>query len=199
MELSGPAWVLLAFLSGSVPYSLLLGRLFLRRDIRAYGDGNPGATNVFRAGGKLSGVLAILLDGFKAAIPVGLAVYAARLPLPWLFVAALAPILGHMFSPFLKGKGGKAVAAAFGMWAGLTFFEAPILLGLFFLVFSRVLKNSGWIVLLSMTGLLAHFLLNRPDPFLIALWFPSTLLLAWKHRHELAKPPGLHSPFPRPV
>ena len=70
-------WVILSFLAGSLPFSVWVGRLALQKDVRQYGDGNPGASNVFRAGGKGWGVLAILLDGFKGAIPVGIANFGA--------------------------------------------------------------------------------------------------------------------------
>ncbi|HQP09669.1 MAG TPA: glycerol-3-phosphate acyltransferase, partial [Anaerolineaceae bacterium] len=67
------AFVLIAFLFGSLPFSLWLGKLSLKVDVRQYGDGNPGAANVFRAGGKGIGLLAIILDVTKAALPVGFA------------------------------------------------------------------------------------------------------------------------------
>ena len=191
MELSGLVWIVVGFLSGSIPYSVWIGRRVLGRDIRNVGDGNPGATNVFRAGGWLSGLVAVLLDGFKAAIPVGLACYAARLPQGWLFFAALAPILGHIFSPLLKGKGGKAVAALFGMWAGLTFWEMPIVLGCFMGLWIFVLDSSAWAVMFSLLGGLAHLLLSHRDPFLLAAWAGSSALMVWTHRKELGRLPRL--------
>ena len=68
-------WTIVAFLAGSIPFSVWLGRLALRTDIRRYGDHNPGATNVARAGGWQLGALALVLDMLKGAIPVGLAWY----------------------------------------------------------------------------------------------------------------------------
>ena len=190
-------FILAGFFSGSVPYSVWIGRWLLRADIRTYGDGNPGSTNVFRAGGKLSGLLAVLLDGFKAAIPIGLAAYWAHLPTPALFAAALAPVLGHMFSPFLRGKGGKGVAAVFGMWAGLTFGEVPILLGIFMGLWVFVTDSSAWAVMLSLLGVLAHLLLNHRDPFLLMVWAASSALLVWTHRAELKQAPRLR-PIKKP-
>ncbi|MBN8621452.1 MAG: glycerol-3-phosphate acyltransferase, partial [Anaerolineae bacterium] len=70
-------WLVAAFLCGALPFSVWLGRLALRTDIRRYGDGNPGATNVFRAGGKWIGVLAAILDGAKGMLPVLLARFVA--------------------------------------------------------------------------------------------------------------------------
>ena len=71
-------WTLLAFLCGSIPFSLLVGFWLLEVDIRRYGDGNPGAANVIRVGGWRVGMLATLLDSFKGAAPVGAASYLAH-------------------------------------------------------------------------------------------------------------------------
>ncbi|GIV65637.1 MAG: glycerol-3-phosphate acyltransferase [Chloroflexota bacterium] len=181
-------WLALAFFSGSVPYSLLLGKLLLKRDIRRFGDGNPGATNLIRAGGGWWGGLAILLDGLKAAIPVGWVYWFDRPVLPWMAAIALAPVLGHAYSPFLAGKGGKAIASMFGVWTGLTLFEAPLILGAAMGLFYLIFENSGWVVLFS-EGVLGVFLwLYHPDPLLGAVWILLFLLSAWKHRADLARP-----------
>lgn len=71
-----PAWfILIAFLCGSLPFSAWLGKIFLGLDVRHCGDGNPGAANTFRAGNKLVGLLALILDISIAAVPVGLAYF----------------------------------------------------------------------------------------------------------------------------
>jgi acyl phosphate:glycerol-3-phosphate acyltransferase len=186
-------WVLIGFLSGSIPYSLLLGYLFLKKDIRTYGDGNPGATNLVRAGGGWLGFPAILLDGFKAAVPVGLAYWFSSPSPIWMIVIALAPVIGHAYSPFLKGKGGKAVAATFGVWAGLTWFEAPIIFGLFCGLFYLVLENSGWAIVLAELGLLVYLLIYHPAPLLLAVWCGLFILMVWKQRDDLRHQPGLRT------
>jgi glycerol-3-phosphate acyltransferase PlsY len=184
-------WFCLGFLSGSIPYSLLLGQLSLKTDIRAVGDGNPGAFNVLRAGGWRVGLAAMLLDGFKGAIPVGVVYWGAQIQ-DWRLVAlALAPVLGHAFSPLLHGRGGKAVATTFGIWAGLTGPEAPVVLGLLLGLAFYVLGSSGWSVWLAMLGLLAHLLSYRPDPVFIAIWLANMLLLVWKYRADLRQWPTI--------
>ncbi len=102
-------WTALGFLSGSLPFSVWLGKLLTRSDIRRYGDGNPGATNAWRAGGWQIGVPALLLDFLKRALPVGLARFWAGVDGWGLIPIALAPVLGHAFSPFLRFRGGKAI------------------------------------------------------------------------------------------
>jgi len=181
-------WLALAFLSGSVPYSLLLGKILLNRDIRRFGDGNPGATNLVRAGGGWWGGLAILLDGLKAAVPVGWVYWFDRPSLPWMAAIAVAPALGHAFSPFLRGKGGKAIASIFGVWTGLTLFEAPLILGAAMGLFYLIFENSGWVVVFS-EGVLGAFLwLYHPDWLLGVVWVLLLVLSIWKHRADFSKP-----------
>jgi glycerol-3-phosphate acyltransferase PlsY len=187
------AWFLLAFFSGSVPFSPLLGRLALGRDIRQYGDGNPGSTNVFKAGGRWAGAAALLLDGFKGAIPVGLAYWGAGLTGGWLLAVALAPVLGHAFSPFLAGRGGKAVATTFGVWAGLTGPEAPVVLGFLLAAWFLAVENSGWALLFTWLSFLGHLLFYRPEAVWLGLWALNGLLLAWKYRADLTRRPRLRT------
>jgi acyl phosphate:glycerol-3-phosphate acyltransferase len=184
-------WIPLLFFAGSLPFSVWLGRWALRTDIRQYGDGNPGGTNVLRAGGWKLGLTAMLLDGFKAAIPLWIAIYAFGLSGWMLAAAAVAAPMGHAFSPFLKGKGGKAVAAVFGAWGGLTIGEIPIMLGLFLGLAYWLLDVDGWAVLLAMVGVLAHLLLQDAPPLFTAVWIGHLILLAYTHRLDLRRRPGL--------
>lgn len=192
----------LAFLAGALPFSIWVGRLALRKDIRQYGDRNPGATNVIRAGGWRWGGLALLLDCLKGAIPVGL----AHFSLGWtgwpLALVAIAPVAGHAFSPFLHFHGGKAVAATFGVWAGLTVWEGPLVLGLLLGLCFTFIATSGWAMILAMLGMLAYFVLIpasfnplglRPDliPTLLVAWIGNFAILVWKHREELVHLPVL--------
>jgi glycerol-3-phosphate acyltransferase PlsY len=186
-------WITVAFLSGSIPYSYWLGKYVLKLDIRDYGDGNPGATNVMRAAGKQWGILAGLLDALKGAVPVGLAYYVAGLN-GWELVAlALAPILGHAFSPWLAFRGGKAVAVTFGVWAGLTLWEAPIILGLALLLTFKVTDNSGWALVGAKLILLAYLIIFQRSEWLIIVALLSLALLAWKYRADLVRMPQLRS------
>jgi glycerol-3-phosphate acyltransferase PlsY len=108
------AWCLAAFFSGSIPFGLILVQLAGKGDVRKSGSGNIGATNVMRAGGKGLGIATLLLDVAKGYVPVLLA-KAAGLPAHFLSAVALAAVLGHMFTPWLKFKGGKGVATALGV------------------------------------------------------------------------------------
>jgi glycerol-3-phosphate acyltransferase PlsY len=188
-------WTLVGFLCGSIPFSILIGRLAGRGDIRRYGDHNPGAANVVRSAGWRWGALAVLLDGFKGAIPVGLAWFYFGVN-DWAIVpVALAPVFGHAYSPWLRWHGGKAVATTFGIWTGLTLGVGPILLGLLLGVMFAVFTISGWAVLLAMLsfGLFIIIYYGPSHPEFIGVWLGNLLLLVVKHRSELARLPGIRS------
>ncbi len=116
-------FILIAFLCGSLPFSIWLGKAMMGLDVRHFGDGNPGAANVYRAGNKLAGLLTLMLDISKAAIPVGLAYHNLGIRGVSMYFIAIAPILGHVFSPFLGFRGGKGLSVALGIWIGLTVLE----------------------------------------------------------------------------
>lgn len=107
-------WCLAAFLSGSIPFGLILVKLAGKGDVRKSGSGNIGATNVMRAGGKGLGIATLLLDVAKGFGPV-IAAKGFGLPAHLLAFVALAAVLGHMFTPWLKFKGGKGVATSLGV------------------------------------------------------------------------------------
>lgn len=181
-------WTLISFLSGSIPFSLLIARYVLRADIREVGDGNPGATNVLRAGSKGWAALAMLLDMFKAALPVSLAYVVYKIHGPGLIPIALAPVLGHAFSPFLGGRGGKAVAATGGIWIGLTYGVGTIVATACMSLGYAVQSVAGWAVALGWIGLGGYLALFNRDPILLAIWLGNGLILVWKHRADFRQP-----------
>jgi glycerol-3-phosphate acyltransferase PlsY len=184
-------WILLGFWLGAIPFSVWLGRLGLRTDIRDYGDGNPGASNAWRAGGWQVGLPALLLDYLKGVIPVGLAHFKAGITGWPLVVIALAPIMGHAFSPFLRFRGGKALAVTFGVWTGLTMGAGPMVFGLFLALFLWVQTSDGWAVALGTAVFLAYLALYGGDVFLLTIWGLTGGLLIWKYRANLSTPPQL--------
>jgi acyl phosphate:glycerol-3-phosphate acyltransferase len=185
-------WTLLAFLCGSVPFSLLIGFWALRVDVRRYGDGNPGASNLVRAGGWRVGIPAVLLDSLKGAAPVGAAFFLMSIQ-DWRIVPiAIAPVAGHAFSPWLRFRGGKAVAVTFGVWTGLTLGVAPILLGIFLLLTYFTVAVNGWAVVLAMLGLLGGLPFSHHGLVFLGVWLGNVAILIFKHRHDLAQPPGVN-------
>lgn len=187
-------WIAIAFLSGSLPWSVWLGKVALGVDIRDYGDGNPGAANVWAAGGAGWGMLAILLDGFKGLIPVAVANFIVGIDGWQLALVALAPVLGHAFSPFLGFNGGKALAVTFGVWTGMTgTWVVPVLLGLFFALGLWLLKPEGWAILAGSLALLAALLLLGAPDFWYILWVGATAVLLFKQRADLGERPTVRS------
>ena len=126
---------IISYLMGSIPFGLILTRIFLKKDIRNIGSGNIGATNALRTGNKLIGYTTLILDISKAIIPV---IY-VKINFPELiFIASLCSFLGHVFPIWLKFKGGKGVATYVGI-----LFSINILLGTIFII--------SWIVIFILT------------------------------------------------
>jgi glycerol-3-phosphate acyltransferase PlsY len=111
---------ILAYLLGSIPFGLLLTKLFGGGDVRQAGSGNIGATNVARVAGPLPGILTLLLDAAKGAAAVWLAARFSNDSATWMVIAALAALIGHCFPVWLKFRGGKGVATAAGVFLMLS-------------------------------------------------------------------------------
>jgi acyl phosphate:glycerol-3-phosphate acyltransferase len=105
-----------AYLLGSIPFGLLLGRLFGAADIRKAGSGNIGATNVLRVAGPLAGILTLLLDVGKGALAVLLAARFSNESATWMMIAGFCVLAGHCFPIWLGFRGGKGVATAAGVF-----------------------------------------------------------------------------------
>ncbi|MDR7476103.1 MAG: glycerol-3-phosphate acyltransferase [Armatimonadota bacterium] len=182
-------WTVLGFLSGSLPFSVWIGRLVARADIRRYGDGNPGAANTWRAGGWRAGVPALLLEYLKGATPVALARFGAGIDGWGLLSVALAPVLGHAFSPLLRFRGGKAIAVTFGVWSGLTLWAGPTGMGLALVLALAVNRTDAWSAVFGVVVLGAYLLLSGASGPLLAVWVGNLALVLWKHRRDLRTPP----------
>jgi glycerol-3-phosphate acyltransferase PlsY len=184
---------LIAFLFGSIPFSVIVGRLAARVDIRDYGDHNPGATNVLRAANWRSFAVAVVLDSLKGLLPVGISWFFLEIHGWTIIPIALAPVLGHAFSPLLRFQGGKAVAVTFGIWAGLTLFAGPTVLGLLLPLMTSVFVVSGWATTMAMLAfggfLWLQFGTYRPE--LLAIWLGNLAVFFWKQREDLQKSPGI--------
>ncbi len=185
---AGVVLSVVGFFCGSVMFADLLVRL-RGEDIRRFGDGNPGAVNAFKAGGAWIGTLALLLDFLKGAVPVALGYWFFGVAGWWLVPLLVAPLLGHMFSPWLGFRGGKGIAVTFGVWSGLTLWEAPVVMGLALVLGKFVLKfrNDAVSVLLAVNLLIVYAGLRYSgEPVLVAAVLNAVLLL-WRHRQELLR------------
>lgn len=184
-------WSLLGFFLGAIPFSLLIGKTALRTDIRTVGDGNPGATNVLRSGSKAWAAMAMLLDMLKGALPVALAhvIYGVA---GWPLVPiALAPVLGHVFSPFLHGRGGKGVATTGGIWIGLTYGMAT-LVGAAGMSLGYALQDLPfWAVAFGFACIGGYLALSRADVVLWLILALNAALVLWRYRDDLRRRPRL--------
>ena len=131
-----------SYLMGSIPFGLILTKVFLNKDIRDIGSGNIGATNALRTGNKLIGYSTLVLDIAKAIIPV----IFVKINYPDLiYIASLCAFLGHVFPVWLKFKGGKGVATYVGILFSINFLLGIIFIvswGIIFLMFRYISLSS---------------------------------------------------------
>jgi glycerol-3-phosphate acyltransferase PlsY len=184
-----------AYLIGGIPFALVVGRAFFGVDLRTRGSGNLGATNTFRVLGPLAGSAVLLLDAAKGAGAVVLASFLLRQtgadlvvdPEWFLLLVTFAVMAGHIYSPYLRFRGGKGVAAAAGalfviMW--------PVILVLLVL-FVVVLAVFRMVSLASVVGAaifpLLSYLMYSHDPVAVALTTLAAVLVIWRHRGNISR------------
>lgn len=117
-----PLWLIpiIAYFLGSIPFGYLIVKLAGAGDVRASGSGNIGATNVTRVAGRFAGLATFLLDGAKGYFAVWLAARVFHAGIRWIIIVAVSTVLGHMFSCWLKFRGGKGVATGLGVLLPIT-------------------------------------------------------------------------------
>jgi glycerol-3-phosphate acyltransferase PlsY len=179
-----------AFFVGACPFSLWIGRAGLRKDIREYGDGNPGAANVFKAGGKAWGVVALAADILKGIPLVLIALYAFNYSQPAGYIIAVCAVLGHAFSPFLGFHGGKALAVFAGTLVALSQWDIIICLAILFFIGFLFINNDAWTVMCGMAGTLVYLSLTGADMWKIVFMACITAILLIKHLQDLKTVPG---------
>lgn len=186
--------LLFAFLVGSIPFSWMLVRLLKGIDLRTVGSGNPGATNAIRVVGPWWGGLAMALDvgkGLFASALLPLLVHGSSAWLPAL--CGCMAILGNVFSPFLRFRGGKAVATAGGVFFGL----APRATGLVALLFFTLLLISRKTSVASLSAAFALPLVislqaylgrgDHPTQWVVLLVWVTAGIVILRHRENIAR------------
>ena len=126
--------MIFAYLLGSFPSALVIGKTFYNKDIRNYGSGNLGSTNAFRVLGKKGGAIVFILDILKGGLAFLIAKYAGATISP--LIIAVFALIGHIYPIFANFKGGKAVATS----AGIILFYSPLLFITLFIIFVITLK-----------------------------------------------------------
>ncbi|MHB8842748.1 MAG: glycerol-3-phosphate 1-O-acyltransferase PlsY, partial [Candidatus Aquicultor sp.] len=166
------ALLLFGYLLGSVPFGLVIAKVFYRVDIRQHGSGNIGATNCYRTLGPIAGILVLAADVLKAMIPIFIAQAVLSnsphiVPLMSVIVG-LSAVIGHSYSIFLGFSGGKGMATASGIILALWPWAAPILVGI-------------WALIIALTRYvsLASIIVALTLPVLVAILYPSTVYIVF--------------------
>ena len=177
--------VVVAYLIGGIPFGVIVVRLMTGDDVRASGSGNIGATNVLRTTGRLAGVVTLLLDGGKGFLAVWLAGWLTGGNMMWMSFAALAVLLGHAYSIFLKFTGGKAVASFVGAFAYLTPLPllAVALLFIFLVAWTRYL-SLGSVIAAALFPVACWMILHPDWPVLVAA-LGAAVLIVERHRGNI--------------
>jgi acyl phosphate:glycerol-3-phosphate acyltransferase len=185
-----------AYLLGSIPFGLILVRVFRKQDIRQQGSGNIGATNVIRSGGKGLGAATFVLDAAKGFLAVLLAWQVAlhtHQSQPQAqnlaATAAVCAIVGHIYTVWLGFKGGKGVATGFGVFLGIAPLAALVALVAFIVVFalSRYVSLASIIaaIVFPLAALFRHH--ERLTPFMLAVVILLPLIIIAKHHANIRR------------
>jgi glycerol-3-phosphate acyltransferase PlsY len=176
-----------AYLLGGIPFGYLLVKWKTGADVRAAGSGNIGATNVHRTAGLQAGILTLALDAAKGYLALWLAAKVPGANPAWLAAAAVAVMLGHIYTPFLRFKGGKGVAA----FVGVFLFLAPLALAAIMLVFAATVAATRYVSLASVacaiTFPLAVWLIQRPTAPVLFSSFICSALVLYRHRDNIVR------------
>jgi glycerol-3-phosphate acyltransferase PlsY len=180
-------FLIFSYLLGSIPFGLIISYLVKKVDIRQFGSGNIGATNVTRVIGKKWGILVFVLDFLKGFFPLLLAKYFLSPANNFLYVlAAFFPVCGHVWPVFLKFKGGKGVATSIGVLCGLSIIFPKLWLVLilslciwliFFFIFRYVSLAS---IFLAVSFTVFSFLFQLPKEIKL-FSFLLCLFIIFKH------------------
>ncbi|MEC9205769.1 MAG: glycerol-3-phosphate 1-O-acyltransferase PlsY [Pseudomonadota bacterium] len=177
--------ILLLYIIGSLPFAIISSRLMNLPDPRSYGSNNPGATNVLRTGNKFAAFVTLLGDSLKGFIPVIILISIFSIDIYISYLLSLFILLGHMFSVFLRFKGGKGVATSFGIIFALDFRVGfcLLLIWLISLYVFRVSAISAIISFLLLPFLIMFFIDND---FIIFLAIINSILIITKHLDSIS-------------
>ncbi len=187
--------IVFSYLLGSIPTSIIVGRLFFKLDIREHGSGNAGATNAFRVLGPAAGTACIIVDvgkGAAAVLIAGLLPTAPIAPVVVKLLAGAAAVAGHMWTIFAQFRGGKGVGTAAGMLLAIYPVSLLIAVGVFLIV----AVATGYVSLGSISGAVAFPVIavilsatgaREIQPTLLIVAIPIALLIVYRHRTNIRR------------
>lgn len=182
-----------AYLLGSIPSAVLVGKAFYGLDVREHGSNSAGATNTFRVLGKFAGTLVLLLDIFKGATAANLIYFAPQLAESeyisgYKIGLGLLAVLGHLYPVFAKFKGGKGVASLLGLVIALN----PLLALGCFLIFLMTLittnmVSAGSIIATLSFGIMTYIRYGLSEPILQIFGIFAVILVLYTHRSNIKR------------
>lgn len=187
-------WGIIAYVIGSIPSSIWIGKSYFGKDVRDFGSGNAGATNTFRVLGKRAGIIVLLLDILKGVTAASLILYMPSVSqgtdqyvnLQLLF--GILAVVGHIFPVFENFNGGKGIATLFGMLIGIHYILAVACVALFIIVLllTRYVSLSSILATISFP-ILTIYIFNRDEPLFIAFGIAAALMVVITHKKKYSQ------------
>ena len=172
---------IISYIIGSIPFGFILTKIITKKDIRNIGSGNIGATNALRSGNKLVGYLTLLLDIFKAILPI---IYLKYNYPELIFISSLCIFLGHLFPVWLKFKGGKGVATYLGIIIAIDLYLA-IVFGIIWILIYLISKYSSLSSIIASAAIPIYvFFVYEKDLFFFIIMF---VLIFYAHRENIKR------------
>ena len=195
MQLSAVIFLgIIAYVIGSIPSSIWIGKSYFGKDVRDFGSGNAGATNTFRVLGKRAGIIVLLLDILKGVTAASLILYMPSVShgtdqyvnLQLLF--GILSVVGHIFPVFENFNGGKGIATLFGMLIGIHYILAVACVALFIIVLllTRYVSLSSILATISFP-ILTIYIFNRDEPLFIAFGIAAALMVVITHKKNIVR------------
>ena len=180
--------IICVYLSASIPWAVMIGKIRLKDDIRNYGDKNPGTVNVFRAGSILWGFISAILEISKSALPIFFAIQLFNISEIIMLVCVISALIGHGYSPMLNFKGGKSLAVTAGSWLAITGGEAFYIIAPSLLIMKIIQKNDALTSTIGFSSLFFYILIRNPTTFsteslLIGILL-NLIFIIFKHRND---------------
>jgi glycerol-3-phosphate acyltransferase PlsY len=195
MQLSSVIFlVIIAYIIGSIPSSIWIGKSYFGKDVRYFGSGNAGATNTFRVLGKRAGIIVLMLDILKGVTAASLILYMPSVShgtdqyvnLQLLF--GIFAVIGHIFPVFEHFNGGKGIATLFGMLIGIHYILAVACVALFIIVLllTRYVSLSSILATISFP-IFTIYIFHRDEPLLIAFGIAAALMVVITHKKNIIR------------
>ena len=187
-------WGLIAYIIGSIPSSVWIGKSYFGKDVRDFGSGNAGATNTFRVLGTQAGIIVLLLDILKGVTAASLVLYipsvlhGTELYINLQLLFGILAVFGHIFPIFENFNGGKGIATLFGMLIGIHYILAVECVALFVVVLllTRYVSLSSILAAISFP-FFAIYIFHRDEPLLIAFGVAAALMVVITHKKNIIR------------